>query len=120
MFNKTLIDLKAPGYQDQRFHVADLGREPMIVKEPSAFRPPEQRTPVRNFLDSQGRYRTWLSVDLKKEFWNVGLQFVLRVTEVNLSPGNAKYEGEEWHIEGQEVPQYNPHFSLSRPLCNFY
>ncbi|KAL8823632.1 MAG: hypothetical protein Q9191_005684 [Dirinaria sp. TL-2023a] len=102
MFNETLIELKAPGYQDQRFHVAELGREPMIVKEPGAFRPPEQRTPVRDFVDSEGHYRDWLFINLKKEFWNVGLQFVLRVTEVKLDPEKTKYEGEEWHIEGQE------------------
>ena len=108
MFNKTLIDLKAPGYQNQRFHVAELGREPMIVKEPGAFRPPEQRTPVRNYVDPQGHYRTWLFVDLKKESWNVGLQFVVRITEINLDPKRAKYEGEEWHIAGQEVRLSNP------------
>ena len=105
MFNNTLIELKAPGYQDQRFHVAELGRDPMIMKEPGSFRPPEQRTPVRKFVNSEGHYREWLFVDLKKEFWNVGLQFVLRVTEVNLNPEKTKYEGEDWHIEGQEVPR---------------
>lgn len=75
MFNQTLIDLKAPGYSNQRFHVAQLGREPMIVKEPAEFRPPEQRA-TSQWLDSQGGFRDWLFVDLEKEFikkkiWNV-------------------------------------------------
>lgn len=106
MFNRTLIDLKAPGYQNQRLHVAELGRVPEIVKEPGAFRPPEQRSTQQN-LDSHGHYRDDIFVDLKKELWNIGLQFVLKVTSIELSPETPTYEGEEWHIEGQMV-LYSP------------
>lgn len=100
MFNQTLMDLKAPGHSNQRFHVAVLGREPMICKEPAEFRPPEQRATSR-WLDSQGRFQEWLFVDLKREFWNVGVQMILRVMDIDLSPEKSYYEGEEWHVEGR-------------------
>jgi hypothetical protein len=100
MFNQTLIDLKAPGYSNQRFHVAELGREPMIVKEPAEFRPPQQRATSR-WLDSEGRFREWLFVDLKKEFWNIGVQMILRLMDIDLSPGKPFYESEDWHVEGR-------------------
>lgn len=100
MFNQTLMDLKAPGHSNQRFHVAVLGREPMIVKEPAEFRPPQQRA-TSQWLDSRGRFQDWLFVDLKKEFWNIGLQMVLHVMEIDLNPENSCYEGEEWHVKGR-------------------
>ena len=100
MFNRTHIDVKAPGYSNQRFHVAELGREPMILKEPTEFRPPEQRA-TSQWLDSQGCFRDSLFVDLKKEFWNIGLQMVLCVQEIELNPKNPDYKGEEWHVNGR-------------------
>ena len=100
MFNQTLIHLKAPGHSNQRFHVAELGREPMIIKEPGEFRPPQQRS-TRDWLDSRGRFQDWIFIDLKKEFWNIGLQMILRVTEISLNRQTPHYEGEDWHIDGR-------------------
>lgn len=51
LYNHTLIDLKAPGWQNQRMHLAVLGRDPMIQREPDSFRPPEQR--ALDWLDHQ-------------------------------------------------------------------
>ena len=101
LFNQTLIDLKAPGYTNQRFHVAVLGREPMIFKEPGDFLPPEERT-TRQWLDSDGRFQDFIFVDLKREFWNIGLQFIPHVFEIKLSPNTStSYPGEPWHIQGR-------------------
>ena len=102
LFNHTLIDLKAPGYTNQRFHVADLGRNPMIVKEHGDFRPTEQRA-VTQWLDPRdhGNFQDFILVDLKKEFWNVGLQIIPHVMEIDLTPSKPTYPGEEWHIVGR-------------------
>lgn len=102
LLNRTLIDLKAPGYTNQRFHVADLRRNPMIVKEPGDFRPPEQRA-VTQWLDPRGRgnFQDFIFVDLKKEFWNIGLQIVPHVMEIDLTTFKPAYPGEEWHIAGR-------------------
>ena len=99
LFNHTLIDLKAPGWQNQRMHLAVLGRDPLIQREPDPFRPPEQR--ALDWLDHQGRYQDVILVDLKKEFWNIGVQMVLQLRDINLTPEEPDYEGEPWHVQGQ-------------------
>ena len=79
--NRTIMAIKAPSYENVRLHVAVLGRDPMIKKDVDHFRPPQQRA-IIDFVDDHGRYRDWLLVDLKKEFWNIGLQFVLHIQEL--------------------------------------
>lgn len=98
--NRTIMALKAPSYENVRLHVADLGRKPMIKKDVDNFCPPEQRAIV-DFIDGHGRYRDWLFVDLKKEFWNIGLQFILHIREISLHPNCSGFSGEEWHVQGQ-------------------
>ena len=101
LFNRTLIDLNAPGYQNQRFHLASLFRETMIKREPGPFQPPEQRARAQ-WLDHQGRYSDFIFADVKREFWNIGLQMVLQMREINLSQDSSStYDGEEWHVAGQ-------------------
>ena len=99
LFNSTLIDLKAPGWQNQRIHLAMLGREPMIQREPGPFTPPEQR--AFDWLDQKGPYQDVIFVNLKKEFWNIGVQMVLGLRDIDLTPERPGYETEMWHIHGQ-------------------
>lgn len=42
-------------------------------------------------------------MDLKREFWNVGLQMVLHAQDIDLTPADPEFKGEEWHIQGQNV-----------------
>ena len=100
MLNRTLISTKAPDYENVRLHVAVMGREPLIRKDTDGFRPPEQRA-TKTWIDSQGRWQDFIFVDLKKEFWNIGLQMVLDVQDISLGPQKTGYEGEEWHVQGQ-------------------
>ena len=101
-FNKTLIDLKAPGYQNQRIHLADITRNPVVNRDPGDFHPPELRA-YPDFVDEEDCYHDHIFVDLKREFWNIGLQFVLHMRDINLTIDKPNYEGEEWHIQGQNV-----------------
>ena len=100
LFNRSLIAIKAPDYQNIRLHVAVMGRDPLIKKDVDDFRPPEQRA-IKTWIDSQGRWQDFIFVDLQKEFWNIGLQMVLHVQDIDLTPQKTNYEGEEWHIQGQ-------------------
>jgi len=102
VFNRTIIDLKAPGYLNQRIHLVDFARHPFIKRDPDTFRPPEQRAD-ESFLDENGQFQRSMFVDLKKEFWNTGLQMVLHLRDIELSPEGPEYEGEEWHVQGQTV-----------------
>lgn len=72
----------------------------MIKREPGPFQPPEQRARAQ-WLDHRGRYDDFIFVDLKREFWNIGLQMVLQMREINLTSSSQKYSGEEWQIAGQ-------------------
>ena len=100
-FNRTLVDLKAAGWQNQRMHLAKIDREPIIKLEPDFFRPPEQRAYSR-FIDGQtSRYQDCIFVDLKREFWNCGVQMVLQMQDINLASHSAEFMGQEWHVQGQ-------------------
>ncbi|KAI4088586.1 MAG: hypothetical protein L6R37_008177 [Teloschistes peruensis] len=106
-FNRTLLDLKAPGWQKQRLVLVEMGREPMLLRDPEPFRPPEQR--MHNmmlnqqgyYLNDKGQFQDALFVDLKKEFWNIGVQFVLQMQDIDLKPHDSDFPGEEWHVQGQ-------------------
>ena len=106
-FNRTLIDLKAPGWQRQRIVLVEMGREPMILREPQPFRPPEQR--MHNmmlnqqgwYLNAEGQFPDAFFVDLKKEFWNIGVQFILQMQDIDLDTRDSEFHGEEWHVQGQ-------------------
>ena len=73
----------------------------MILRELGPFRPPEQRTIVRDWLDENGRYQDFIFVDSKREFWNLGIQMVLQLKDINLDTDNPNYDGEEWHVHDQ-------------------
>ncbi|KAL9100973.1 MAG: hypothetical protein Q9163_003715 [Psora crenata] len=102
LFNRTLVDIKAPGYQGQRIHLVDYARgSSLIDRDPGPFRPPEQRGNNNGYLGENNRYQTSIFVDLKKEFWNIGLQFVLHVREIHLTPDEPVFKSDKWHVQGQ-------------------
>lgn len=117
VFDRTIIDLKAPGYQNQRIHLVRFGRTPFIDREPENYRPPEQRA-YGDFLNQRGQYKSSILVDLKREFWNIGVQMVLHVREINLSPSNPSYPSEEWHVQGQTVRSLSLTNFLSQRLSD--
>ncbi|KAI4101987.1 MAG: hypothetical protein L6R37_004652 [Teloschistes peruensis] len=100
LFNRTLINLKAPGYQNQRIHLVRFGRHPFINREPLAFRPPEQRA-YEQWLDRDSRYKSSIFVDLKREYWNIWVQMVLQIREIDLTPDHPKCDSQERHVQGQ-------------------
>ncbi|KAL8715363.1 MAG: hypothetical protein Q9220_000696 [cf. Caloplaca sp. 1 TL-2023] len=102
LFNRSIINLKAPGYQNQRLHLVDFGRRPFIDRNLGSFRPPEQRA-CDQYLNDEGQYQDFMFVDLKREFWNVGLQMVLHLHDTDITPENPKFLGEQWHVQGQTV-----------------
>ena len=108
LFNRTLMDLKAPGYIHQRWQTVDLGREPLIAREPGPFRPPQQRA-YSCYLDGESDFVDWVHVDLKKEFWNIGVQMVLRLRNICLDPTLRVYEGGDWQVQGQSVRHFFSH-----------
>ena len=92
-FNRTLTDFKASGYYNQRFRLAELGREPITVQEPGPFGPPDQSA-CAQWLDRWGRYQGFIFVDLQYGFWIIGLQVILQIRDFNISIEQSVHEGE--------------------------
>ena len=42
-------------------------------------------------------------VDLKKHFEDEGLQIIVKLANIHLTPEKPEYEGGTWHVEGQLV-----------------
>lgn len=42
-------------------------------------------------------------VDLKKDYGERGLQIIVKLANIHLTPEKPRYEGGSWHVEGQLV-----------------
>lgn len=42
-------------------------------------------------------------VDLRRDFARTGLQVIVKLANIHLTPDKPKYEGGSWHVEGQMV-----------------
>ena len=72
--------------------------------DPEKFEPPEQVDPEDQF-------------DLKRDFGHRGLQVIVKLASIHLTPEKSEYKGGSWHVEGQVV--CSTHFvvkPMSRPL----
>ena len=80
-----------------------IDRDPIVRLEPGPFRPPEQSgRQIDGYLDETGRYDPSIFVDLKKEFWNSGIQLILQMRDIDLDPEKSpEYPAEKWHVQGQ-------------------
>lgn len=47
--------------------------------------------------------RDYLRLDLRKEFKDTGLQVIVKLANIHLTPEEPEYEGGSWHVEGQLV-----------------
>ena len=43
------------------------------------------------------------SVDLKRDYGHRGLQVIVKLANIELTPEMPEYEGGTWHVEGQLV-----------------
>ena len=43
------------------------------------------------------------TIDLKEEYAKSGLQVIVKLANIHLTPENPSYEGGSWHVEGQLV-----------------
>ena len=67
--------------------------------EPDVFEPPSEPDPT---------------INLKEEYGESGLQIIVKLANIHLTPENPSYEGGSWHVEGQMVSFYL--FFLQRNL----
>lgn len=62
---------------------------PIKKPEPGEFKPPE--------------IRPYSKVNLREQFSKTGLQVIVKLANIELTPEKPEYEGGSWHVEGQLV-----------------
>ena len=63
----------------------------MKQPEPEKFEPPVESDPT---------------INLKEEYAKSGLQIIVKLANIHLTPEDPSYEGGSWHVEGQLVSLY--------------
>lgn len=69
-----------------------IQRERVTQPEPGTFQPPEDFDEATQTL-----------VDLKRDYSQTGLQVIVKLANIHLTPEKPEYEGGSWHVEGQLV-----------------
>ena len=78
-----------------------IGSDDVPNWEPGEYRTPETRTNPR-YLKPRER----VSVYLRKDFADTGVQCIFDISSIFLRPETPTYPGQEWHVQGQLV--YDP------------
>jgi hypothetical protein len=63
----------------------------VVLPEPNGFVPPEEKP----------------MYDLREQFSGKGLQVIVKLANIHLTPEKPDYEGGTWHVEGQLVRFHN-------------
>jgi Protein of unknown function (DUF4246) len=96
LWNLTLTPLKEYAYRYHRIAYNEVeyrgkGRRRKLVQpDVGFFRPPDPQT-------------TEPPVDLRKDYAHRGLQIIVKLANIHLTPEKPEYDGGSWHIEGQLV-----------------
>ncbi len=103
MLNATLISLKTSQLFTRRIDPVQLtSQHTRPDPDPGPYRSPTSRARPE-FQDERGQLCPSAQVDIRKEFWNIGVQTIIEVFSINLDPQNPDYPGEEWHVQGRMV-----------------
>ncbi|KAK2823870.1 hypothetical protein FQN49_007534 [Arthroderma sp. PD_2] len=109
-----LIDGEKPDFVDDLEEDSDLYQEIMeesewnstelIPPEPGLFTPPEEVSPE---VDAKNSLSGRETVDLQRDYEKTGLQVIVKLSNIHLTPEKPSYEGGSWHAEGQLVFSQN-------------
>lgn len=83
---------ETPGVYSEAFRArrdAWLDRRRVKIPEPGQFEPPKEKPTGK--------------ADLHAQFKDKGLQVIVKLANIELTPERPEYEGGSWHIEGQLV-----------------
>lgn len=82
----------------------------VVRPEPGTFQPPGV-TSRNNFFDESGNLKEEHRVDLIRDYAKRGLQVIVKLANIHLTPEKPEYAGGTWHVEGQLVR--SQHVSLN-------
>ena len=89
LWNMTLGPLESCDWSNYLRVEYSGSRKPYIKQpEPEKFEPPIKPDPT---------------IDLKGDYAKSGLQVIVKLANIHLTPENPSYEGGSWHVEGQLV-----------------
>lgn len=86
-----LSDEDEEDFWERREEWADSIRE-VVLPEPEIFTPPDEDEVMNAKV-----------MDLRKKFADRGLQIIVKLANIELTPEKHTYEGGTWHVEGQLV-----------------
>ena len=72
---------------------------PIRLPEPGKFKPPE--------IDRHDK------IDLREMFAEKGLQVIVKLANIELTPDKPEYDGGSWHVEGQLVSRIEHHVTIA-------
>ncbi|KAG6827058.1 hypothetical protein H0H87_005682, partial [Tephrocybe sp. NHM501043] len=81
----------------------------VALPEPGPFKPPSLNVvdylqEERNrevYEDGTGKLKPAYSVDIFRDYTEKGLQVIVKLANIHLTPEKPSYEGGAWHVEGQ-------------------
>lgn len=75
----------------------------VVLPEPGTFEPPSVAEHNRYGLvpGTTDKLLPELRVDLKRDYQKRGLQVIVKLANIELTPDKPTYEGGTWHVEGQ-------------------
>ena len=95
LWNITLAPLAVPGSRPpwfKRIHYRGSYEEEIVQPEPGLFSPPTPHPPL----------------DLRLKYIDSGLQIIVKLANIELTPTKPRFEGGSWHVEGQLVRLLSP------------
>jgi hypothetical protein len=77
----------------------------VVQPEPGDFHPPTVRDHMVDeyFQHGTSDLKPKKTVDLKRDYAHRGLQVIVKLANIELTPEKPDYEGGTWHVEGQLV-----------------
>ncbi|KAL8874896.1 MAG: hypothetical protein Q9198_006673, partial [Flavoplaca austrocitrina] len=101
MLDSSLMHVKTSNLFYPRIDPEEpISREGLPDPEPGPYRSCESRLRSGK-LTEDGKIPTSVRVDLRKEFWDTGIQAVIQVSSIELGEERPEYPGEDWHVQGQ-------------------
>lgn len=79
----------------------------VVRPEPGTFAPPTVPEDQRKhyFVEGTNDLLPSKFVDLRRDYFHRGLQVIVKLANIHLTPEKPEYEGGTWHVEGQLVSQ---------------
>jgi Protein of unknown function (DUF4246) len=95
------LDESESDYPEQNDNL-ESDTSPIVKPEPDDF-----ALPRWDLNDDGTQLNDEMRVDLKKEFSERGLQIIVKLANIHLTPERPDYDGGKWHVEGRPVRVYS-------------